>query len=92
MLQASEIPQLTNFYKRLSELMIKNGDFVLHAGELVNTQVGSWFKYQREEAKSFKEAHWLRDESVRRYTTLRKDVSDRKEKLWKKPVKNIYEW
>ena len=36
LLKAAEIPQVTNFYKRISEMMIKNGDFILHSGELIN--------------------------------------------------------
>jgi hypothetical protein len=49
-------------------MIVKNGDFQLHSGELINQSVGSWFKYQRNQSKSFKEAHWLRDESLQRYT------------------------
>jgi len=52
-------------------MIIKNGDFILHSGELINSSVGSWFKYQRQEAKSFKEAHWLRRESIDRYNSLK---------------------
>ena len=44
-LKAAEIPQITNFYKRISDLIIKNGDFILHTGELINSHVGGWFKY-----------------------------------------------
>jgi hypothetical protein len=47
LLTAAEIPQITNFYNRLADMMVKNGDFTLHSGELVNQQVGTWFKYQR---------------------------------------------
>jgi hypothetical protein len=36
MLSVAEIPQITNFYKRLGDMMIKNGDFILHTGELTN--------------------------------------------------------
>lgn len=36
LLTAAEIPQITNFYNRLADMMVKNGDFSLHSGELVN--------------------------------------------------------
>ena len=36
MLSVAEIPQISNFYKRLGDMMMKNGDFVLHTGELTN--------------------------------------------------------
>jgi hypothetical protein len=45
LLSVAEIPQITNFYKRLSDMMIKNGDFTLHTGELLNQSIGTWFKY-----------------------------------------------
>jgi hypothetical protein len=70
--------------------MIKNGDFTLHTGELVNQSVGTWFKYQRQEAKCFKEAHWLRDESLQRYITTKANLATRKEKLFKE--KNVTKW
>jgi hypothetical protein len=67
-LNSTEIPQTVTFYNRLADMIVKNGDFQLHSGELINQSVGSWFKYQRNQSKSFKEAHWLRDESLQRYT------------------------
>jgi hypothetical protein len=45
MLKTTEIPQITNFYKRISDLIIKNGDFTIHSAELMNNNVGYWFKY-----------------------------------------------
>lgn len=83
MLQCAEIPQITNFYNRIADMMVKNGDFVLHSGELVNQSVGSWFKYARQESRCFKECHWLRNESVNRYQTLKQSVEAKKEKLFK---------
>ena len=79
-----------NFYNRIADMMVKNGDFSLHSGELVNLSVGSWFKYQRNEAKVFKEAHWLRDESVKRFEQHKTDLTARKEKLFK--TKNVKKW
>lgn len=63
--------------------MVKNGDFMLHSGELVNQSVGGWFKYSRQEARCFKECHWLRNESVNRYQTTKKNLEEKKEKLFK---------
>lgn len=67
LLKPAEIPQITNLYKRMSDLVVRNGDFTLHSGELINASLNGWFKYQRQEAQSFKEAYWLRDESIRKY-------------------------
>lgn len=47
LLNSAEIPQITNFYNRLADMMVKNGDFTLHSGELINQNIGTWFKYQR---------------------------------------------
>ena len=71
-------------------MMVKNGDFTLHSGELVNQNVGTWFKYQRNAAKCFKEAHWLRDESLTRYTTTKANLAVQKEKLFK--AKDVSKW
>ena len=77
-------------YRRLSDLIIRNGDFTLQSGELMNQQVAAWFKYQRQEARSYQEAHWLRDESVARYNAQRLDLNKRKEKLYRR--KDVSEW
>lgn len=71
-------------------MMVKNGDFALHSGELVNQNIGTWFKYQRQEARCFKEAHWLRDESLTRYTTTKANMLTKKEKLFK--GKDVSKW
>jgi hypothetical protein len=47
LLKATEIPQIVNIYKRMSDLVIRNGDFTLHSGELFNSSLAAWFKYQR---------------------------------------------
>lgn len=36
LLNAAEIPQIVNFYNRTADMIIKNGDFSLHTGELIN--------------------------------------------------------
>lgn len=89
-MKATEIPQVVNIYKRLSDLVIRNGDFTLHSGELFNNSLAGWFKYQRNEAKSFKEAHWLRDESVLRYNRQKDELLKQKERLFKR--KDVSEW
>lgn len=90
MLNSSEIPQIVNFYNRLSDMIVKNGDYTLHSGELMNQSVGTWFKYQRNEAKCFKEAHWLRDESFQRHLTTEKNLLAKKEATFKK--KDVSKW
>ena len=56
----------------------------------MNQQLAAWFKYQRQESRSFQEAHWLRDESVARYNAQRVDLNKRKEKLFRR--KDVTEW
>lgn len=90
LLKATEVPQVVNIYKRLSDLVIRNGDFTLHSGELFNNSLAAWFKYQRQESKSFKEAHWLRDESLLRYNRSKDELLKQKERLFKR--KDVSEW
>lgn len=90
LLKPADVPQACHFYKRLSDLVIKNGDFTLQTGEMMNHQCGSWFKYQRQAARCFKEAHWLRDESLTRYTKHKTDLLKKKEKLFRE--KNVSKW
>ena len=35
----------------------------------MNQNLAPWFKYLRQEAKSYEEAHWLRTESFARYNS-----------------------
>ena len=90
LLKTTEIPQIVSMYRRLSDLVIRNGDFTLQSGELMNQQLAAWFKYQRQESRSFQEAHWLRDESVARYNAQKVDLNKRKEKLYRR--KDVSEW
>ena len=90
LLKITEVPQIVNMYKRLSNLVIQNGDFTIQSGELMNQQLAAQFKIYREESKSFKEAHWLRDESLARYNSQRLDLAKRKEKLFRR--KDVTEW
>jgi len=45
LVKLADIPQAVHFYKRISDLIIKTGDFCLETGELMNHQAGSWFKF-----------------------------------------------
>jgi len=56
----------------------------------MNNNVGHWFKYQQNMAKSFKESHWIRSESLNRYNTQRDSLKQQKEKLFKE--KNVAKW
>jgi len=50
----------------------------------MNQKVASWFKYQMTEARTFKEAAWLRNESIQRFNMSRVDLLKRKEKLFRR--------
>lgn len=47
LLKLTEIPQAVKFYRRMSDLIIRNGDHTIRSGELINNHVASWFKYLR---------------------------------------------
>ena len=47
-LQKTEIPQFSNLYQRVSDLVRQTGDLVVHQGYMVNDTLNSQFKYQRE--------------------------------------------
>ena len=49
LLGVTEIPQINQLYKKLSENLFKEGDFILQSGQLVNYQLSSWFKYHSDE-------------------------------------------
>jgi hypothetical protein len=70
--------------------VIKNGDFTLHSGELMNNHLAHWFKYQKNQARVFKEAYWLRSESCQRYTLHKTTLMKQKEMLFKE--KNVAKW
>lgn len=60
LMKLTEIPQAHKFYRRLSDLIVRHGDHTIRSGELMNQNLAAWFKYLRQEAKSYEEAHWLR--------------------------------
>ena len=90
LMKLTEIPQAVKFYRRLSDLVIRNGDHTIRSGELINNHVAAWFKYLRQEAKSYEEAHWLHEESLARYNAQRIDLNKRKERLFRR--KDVTEW
>lgn len=89
-MKITEIPQSVKFYRRLSDLVIRYGDHTIRSAELMNQNLAAWFKYLRQEAKSYEEAHWLREESLSRYNAQRIDLNKRKEKLFRR--KDVTEW
>ena len=90
LMKLTEIPQAVKFYRRLSDLIIRNGDHTIRSGELINQNLAAWFKYLRQESKCYEEAHWLREESLSRYNAQRIDLNKRKEKLFRR--KDVTEW
>jgi hypothetical protein len=56
----------------------------------MNNNLAHWFKYQQNMSKSFKESHWIRSESMNRYTQHKTTLTQQKEKLFKE--KNVAKW
>ena len=84
LVRSTDIPQSVMLYDKLSQLVLRNGDFVLQSGEVLNSQLSGWFKYHREESKSFLEAQNLRDESKRIYEARSSQLKKQKESLFKR--------
>ena len=64
--------------------MLRNGDFVLQSGELLNNQLNSWFKYHREESVALREAQSLQEESKNKFDARYQQLLKQKEKLFQK--------
>jgi hypothetical protein len=84
LLRQTEIPQIQQLYDRLSHLVLRNGDYVLQSGELLNNQLNSWFKYHREESIALREAQSLQEESRMKFDTRYQQLLKQKEKLFQK--------
>lgn len=56
----------------------------------MQSKLAAWFKFQMTEANTFKEAAWLRNESVNRFYAQKKDLLARKEALFRK--KDVSKW
>jgi hypothetical protein len=69
---------------------LRNGDFVLQSGEVLNNQLSSWFKFHREESVSLREACSLQAISRRKYEQRFKELMKQKEKLFQK--QDIIAW
>jgi hypothetical protein len=54
-------------YEKLYLLVLRNGDFILQSGEVINNQLSGWFKHHRQQKSTLREAQSLRDESRARY-------------------------
>ena len=47
LMKLTEIPQASKFYRRLGDLVIRNGDHTIRSAELMNQNLAAWFKYLR---------------------------------------------
>lgn len=63
-------------------MVLRNGDFILQSGELLNNQLNSWFKHHREESISLREAQSLQEESRTKYDNKYQQLLKQKEKLF----------
>lgn len=70
--------------------MLRNGDFILQSGEVLNNQLSSWFKFHREEAVALRETQSLQEESRRKYDQRFAQLMKQKEKLFKK--QDVLSW
>jgi hypothetical protein len=84
LLRLPDIPQITQIYERFSDLVIKNGDFILQSGEILDQQLSTWFKYHNQETKAYRDAKVLVDTSKRKYDEKLKDLTQKKQALFKK--------
>lgn len=80
----TDIPQITKVYKRLSDNLAKQGDYILSTGELANNQLSPWFKYHADETQAYRDAKALVDQSKKRYDEKIKELTTKKLQLFKK--------
>eukprot|EP00347_Sterkiella_histriomuscorum_P002889 403366404 len=90
LLRPVDIPQITLLYDRLAQIILRNGDFILQSGEVLNTQLNGWFKYHREESGAFREAQHLREEAKKNFDIRYNTLMKQKAKLFKK--QDILAW
>jgi hypothetical protein len=84
LLQLTDIPQINQIYSKFSDLAIKNGDFILQSGEIMNSQLSTWFKYHSEETKAYRDAKVIVDSSKKRYDDSLKELIQKKQALFKR--------
>ena len=81
----AEIPQFSNLYQRVSDLLRMTGELTVHQGYMVNDTLNAQFKYQREQGRtSFQEAFLLVQGAEFKYTNAQKLLDAQKVKLFKK--------
>jgi len=84
-LQRTEIPQFSNLYQRMSDLVHINGELALHQGFMINDSLNSHFKYQREQGRiSFQEAYLLVEGAQFKFEKAQRVLDAEKVKLFKK--------
>lgn len=71
-------------YQRLSQNLAKQGDYILHTGELANNQLSPWFKYHADETQAYRDAKTLVEQAKKRYDEKLKELSTKKMQLFKK--------
>lgn len=84
-LQRVEIPQFSNLYQRMSDIMQMTGELTVHQGFMINDKLNSQFKYQRNQGSTtFAEGHALVVGSDARFENARKTLDAEKIKLFRK--------
>lgn len=56
----------------------------------MNEMFSHWFKYQREQTQSLKEAFWLVREANKRFNAQKAELAKNKERLFRR--QNVQEW
>lgn len=84
-LKKTEIPQFSNLYQRISDLVRMTGELSIHQGFMVNDALNAQFKYQREQGRtSFQEAFLLVQGSEFKFQRAQKILEQEKYRLFKK--------
>ncbi len=65
-------------YQKLSENLLKQGDYILGTGELINNQLSPWFKYHADETQAYRDAKVLVDQSKKKYEEKFKELNAKK--------------
>eukprot|EP00347_Sterkiella_histriomuscorum_P022193 403331347 len=84
LLKATEIPQVTQLYDKLSQIILRNGDFIMQSGEILNTQLSPWFHYLKGETQAYRDQKELVEQAKRKYETKLNELNQKKMTLFKK--------
>lgn len=57
---------------------MKQGDFVLHSGEILDTQLSPWFGYHRDETQAYRDQKELVEQAKRKYEAKLKELNTKK--------------